>query len=41
MPKKISPEQQKKEARRALIIWILATAFFIFSLVFYVYREYS
>jgi hypothetical protein len=33
MAKKNSPEQRKKEARRALILFIAATAFFIFALI--------
>ncbi len=33
--KQVSDEQKKKEGKRALIIFILATGFFIFSIVNY------
>lgn len=39
MPKNKSPEQAKKEARRALIIWLLATAFFVFAMIYYLKVE--
>jgi hypothetical protein len=39
MSQKKSPEQRKKEARRALIVLVLATALFIFSIVYYIRME--
>jgi len=39
MSKQKSPEKRKKEARRALILFIVATAFFIFSVVNYIRVE--
>lgn len=36
---KKTPEQQKKEALLALVLFVAATAFFIFSIINFVIKE--
>jgi hypothetical protein len=39
MPQRKSPEQRKAEKRRALILFVLATAFFIYSVIHFLRVE--